>query len=138
MTRALFFNQAIATVVLDGVPAQGLVSDADSIRITPAADGSSVAKTLTGGVTTFSNDETGTLELDFVGTSPTLDKINAMFRAQKGYGARLFNIQVLTTAAEPVRLEGCSIADVGVIATGGSSATPRTVVINAQRIKLPE
>ena len=60
MTRALFFNQAIATAVVDGLPAQGLVSDSDSIRVVPSADGSSVAKTLSGGVTTFSNDVTCT------------------------------------------------------------------------------
>lgn len=137
MTRALFFNQAIATAVVDGLPAQGLVSDSDSIRVIPSADGSSVAKTLSGGVTTFSNDVTGVLELDLIGTSPTLDKINALWRAQKGFGARLFDCQILTTAAEPIRLEGCSISDVGTIATGGSSATPRTVVINVQRVILP-
>jgi hypothetical protein len=138
MDRPLFFNQALSTVVLDGSPVEGLVSDSDSIRVTPAAEGTSLAKSLNGAVTTFSNDESGTLELDLLGTSPTLNQINALWRAQKGYGARLFDCQVLTSANEPIRLEGCSIADVGAIATGGTSAAPRTVVVNVQRIKLPE
>lgn len=138
MNRPLFFNQSLSTVVLDGSPVEGLVSDSDSIRVTPAAEGSSLAKTLTGAVTTFSNDESGTLELDLLGTSPTLDRIYSLWRAQKGYGARLFDCQVLTSANEPVRLEGCSVADVGAIATGGNTAAPRTVVINVQRVKLPE
>jgi hypothetical protein len=138
MDRPLFFNPALSTVVLDGSPVEGLVSDSDSIRVTPAAEGTSLAKSLNGAVTTFSNDESGTLELDLLGTSPTLNQINALWRAQKGYGARLFDCQVLTSANEPIRLEGCSIADVGAIATGGTSAAPRTVVVNVQRIKLPE
>lgn len=128
-----FFNQALVAVILDGVQVVDFM-DGDAIRITPSSEGSSIERGLDGAVTTFSTDMAGTLELDLKGTSRTLDQINLLWLAQKTAAARLFNVQIITSALEPIRCEGCSISSPGAIATGGRTASARTVVLNVQRV----
>jgi hypothetical protein len=43
-------------------------------------------------------------------------------------------VQIVTSAAEPIRCEGCSISSPGGIATGGKTASARTVTINVEKI----
>ena len=133
MRNTLFFNQALCTVILDGVQVRDFM-DGDAIRVNPSTEGSSLEVGMDNAVTTFSTDMSGTLELDLKGTSLTLDRINLMWLAQKTAAARLFNVQIVTSALEPIRCEGCSISSPGAIATGGRSASARTVVLNVQRI----
>lgn len=133
MRNPLFFNQAICTVILDGVPCVDFMSG-DAIRIADNTEGSSIEVGLDRAVTTFSTDQSGTLELDFKGTSLTLEKINKLWKAQKTAAARKFAVQVVTSAAEPIRCEGCSISTPGGAATGGKTASARTVVLNVEKI----
>lgn len=133
MRNTQFLNQAACAVVLDGVQVTDY-SEGDAIRINDNGEGSTVEAGLDGATTTFSTDQSGTMELDLKGTSATLDQVNALFRAQKTEAARLFDVQIYTAAAEPIRCEGCSIASPGNITTGGKEGSPRTVVINVQKI----
>ena len=133
MRNTSFFNQAACTVIIDGEIAEQFL-DGDSVRITQSAEGSTVDRGFDGATTTFSTDRTGTLEIDLKGTSPTLDLINDLWSAQKTANAREFSCQIMTTAAEPIYLDGCSIASPGNIATGGRQASARTVVINVRTI----
>lgn len=128
-----FFNQALATVILDGVVAEGYM-DGDAIRVNESTEGSTIERGLDGATTTFSTDQAGTLELDLKGTSPTLDILRELWRAQKTANAREFDAQVVTSANEMIRCEGCSVASMGNTATGGRTASARTVVINVRRI----
>jgi hypothetical protein len=133
MRNPLFFNQALCAVILDGAPCVDFMSG-DAIRVTPTTEGSSIEVGFDRAVTTFSTDQSGTLELDFKGTSLTLEKINKLWKAQKTAAARKFSVQIVTSAAEPIRCEGCSISSPGGIATGGKTASARTVTINVEKI----
>lgn len=128
-----FFNQANCAVVLDGLPVVDFMSG-DAIRINYNTEGSSVEVGLDKATTTFSTDQSGTIELDLKGTSATLEQVNLLWKAQKTAAADLFSIQLYTSAAEPIRAEGCSIASPGNVATGGKTASPRTVTINCEKI----
>lgn len=133
MRNTLFFNQALCTVILDGVEVSGYM-DGDSIRVNMSTEGSSIEKGLDSATTTFTTDMSGTVELDLKGVSPNLDQITALWLAQKTAAAREFSIQIMTSAAEVVRCEGCSISSPGNIATGSRTASARTVVMNSRRI----
>lgn len=133
MRNEFFMSQADCVVILDGVPATNF-ADGDAIRITPSTEGSALDKGLSGAVTTFAYDPSGTAELDFQGVSPTLDQVNELWNNQLNGAARLFDCLVVTSAREPIRLEGCSISSPGAISTGGRTAAPRTVTLNVQRI----
>lgn len=137
MRNNQFFSQADCAVVIDGVLAQDF-SDGDAIRINPSTEGSSLERGFDVATTTFAVDRSGTAEFDLKGTSLTLDQINALWAAQQSGAARLIDIQVMTSAREPIRLEGCSISSPGAIATGGRTSSPRTVIFNVQRITLPQ
>lgn len=132
----LFLNQALCTVIIDGIPAVDFMSG-DAIRVIPNTEGSSLENGFDGSVTTFSTNQSGTCELDFKPTSPTLDFINVLYNAQKTQLARLIEIRVITSALEPIQLSGVSISSPGTHATGGNTASARTVVFNVQKIKLP-
>lgn len=129
----LWFNQALTTFILDGKPVVGFMSG-DAIRIIPNTEGSSLEVGLDGATTTFSSDKSGTAEIDLKGTSLSLEVINRLWKAQKTATARKFNCQVVTSAAEPIRLKGCSVASIGAINTGGKTASARTVVLNVEEI----
>lgn len=136
MRNPFWLNQALTTFIFDGLPASDFMSG-DSIRIIPNTEGSSLEVGFDSAVTTFSTNQSGTCELDFKPTSLTLDYVNRLYKAQKTAAARLFNCQVLTSAAEPIRLEGCSISSTGTKGTGGNTASARTVVLNVQKIIEP-
>lgn len=129
----LWFNQALCTVILDGKPLVDFMSG-DAIRVLPNTEGSSIETGLDRSVTTFSSDRSGTAEFDLKGTSLSLEVINRLWKAQKTATARKFNCQILTSAAEPIRLEGCSLSSIGSISTGGKTASARTIVLNVEKI----
>lgn len=131
-----FLNQALCVVIGDGTPDRDFFSG-DSIRIIPNAEGSSMEVGLDGATTTFSTDMSGTLELDFKQNSISLDKYQAIWKRQKTAQARLINHQIFTSAAEPIRLEGVSISNIGQKGTGGKTASAQTVVFNVQKIIYP-
>lgn len=128
-----FLNQAFTTVVGNGSVDVDHMSG-DSIRIIPNAEGSAMEVGFDGATTVFSTDQSGTFEQDFKGTSPSLDKYTRLWLAQKTAAARLFSIQVITSANQSVRLEGCSISNIGAINTGGKTASAQTVTYNVQKI----
>lgn len=128
-----FLNQAFCTVVTNGsVDTQHLSGDA--IRIISNTEGSAMDVGFDTVTTAFSTDQSGTFEQDFSATSPSLDKYISLWKAQKTAGARLFSGQVITSAAQSIRLEGCSISSIGQIATGGKTPSAQTVVLNVQKI----
>lgn len=131
--NTLFLNQALVTVIGDGSSDVDHMSG-DSIRIIPNAEGSSMEVGFDGAITVFSTDSSGTFEQDFKGTSPSLDKYIRIWKSQKTAAARLFGIQIITSANQSVRLEGCSISNIGTIATGGKAASAQTVVFNVQKV----
>lgn len=128
-----FFNQSQCTVILDGVPVEQF-SDGDAIRVKRTTEGSTIERGIDGATTTFSTDKSGTVELDLKGVSITLDQINFLAMAQRTGFAREFSMQIVTSALEPIRCEGCSIAHAGDTSTGGRSSSPRTVTINVRKI----
>lgn len=128
-----FFNQALVTVILDGTQVTDFMSG-DAVRINRSTEGSSLEIGLDKTTTTFSTDKSGTVELDLKGTSPALEKINRLDKAQKTAEARLFSLMIFTSAGEPIRCEGCSISSPGNISTGGKQASARTVTINCESI----
>lgn len=128
-----FLNQALCTVIGNGSADVDHMSG-DSIRIIPNAEGSSMETGFDGTTTVFSTDQSGTFEQDFKQTSASLDKYQRLYKAQKTAAARLFNCQVMTSAAQTVRLEGCSIMNIGATNTGGKAASAQTVVMNVQKI----
>lgn len=128
-----FFNQALVVVLVDGVPMRDFMSG-DAVRINRNTEGSSLEVGLDKATTTFSTDQSGTIELDMKGTSISLEKINRLDKAQKTAAAKLFSVMIMTSAAEPIRAEGCSISSPGNISTGGKQASARTVVINCEKI----
>lgn len=128
-----FLNQAVVTVIGDGSTDVDHMSG-DSIRIIPNTEGSSMDTGFDGSTTVFSTDQSGTFEQDFKGTSRSLDKYIRIWKAQKTAAARLFGCQVITSANQSVRLEGCSVSSIGTIATGGKAASAQTVVMNVQKI----
>jgi hypothetical protein len=131
-----FLNQALCTVVGYGTPDVDFFSG-DAIRIIPNAEGSSMEVGLDGSTTTFSTDQSGTFEVDFKQNSVSLDKYQGIWKRQKTAQASLGNIQIFTSAAEPIRLEGCSISNIGQKGTGGKTASAQTVVFNVQKIIYP-
>lgn len=133
MRNTLFMNQALITVLLDGVPMIDFMSG-DSVRIIPNTEGSTLEVGFDSTKTLLTTNASGTAEFDFKPTSPSLDYINNLARLQRTALGRLFNVQILTSAAEPIRLEGCSISSPGTISSGGTAASARTVVLNVERI----
>lgn len=133
MRNPLFLNQALCTVIGYGSPDVHFMSG-DAIRIIPNTEGSSLEVGLDKATTTFSTDQSGTLELDFVQTSPSLDKYQGIWKRQKTALASLGNFQIFTGAGEPVRLEGASISSIGQKGTGGKTASAQTVVFNVEKI----
>ncbi len=131
----LWMNQAICTFIGDGTPDLDFMSG-DAIRFIPNSEGSSMEVGLDSATTVFSTDQSGTIELDFKATSLSLDKYNLLWKQQKTAAARLFNCQALTSAAEPIRAEGCSISSIGARNTGGKTASAVTIVINVQKMIL--
>lgn len=128
-----FLNQAFCTVVGNGsVDVDHLSGDA--IRIISNTEGSALDVGFDRAVTMFSTDESGTFEQDFQQTSPSLDKYERLWKAQKTAAARLFSIQVITAANQSVRLEGVSISDIGAINSGGKTPSGQTVVYNVEKI----
>lgn len=136
MRNPLFLNQALCTVIGDGTPDVDLASG-DSIRVIPNTEGSSLEVGLERAVTTFSTDESGTLELDFIQTSVSLDKYQRLWKRQKTAQARLINHQIFTSAGEPIRCEGVSISSIGQKGTGAKTASAQTVVFNVEKIIYP-
>jgi hypothetical protein len=128
-----FLNQALVTVIGNGSQDVGHLSG-DSIRIIPNTEGSAMDVGFDGAVTQFSTDVSGTFEQDFQQTSPSLDKYTNLWKSQSTAAARLFNIQIITAAAQSIRLEGCSISSIGAINTGGKTPSAQTVVFNVQKI----
>jgi hypothetical protein len=136
MRNPLFMNQALCTVIGYGTPDINFFSG-DAIRVIPNAEGSSMETGLDSSTTTFSTDQSGTFEMDFKQTSVSLDKYQGIWKRQKTAQAALGNIQIFTSAAEPIRLEGCSISNIGQKGTGGKTASAQTVVFNVQKIIYP-
>lgn len=128
-----FLNQAFCTVVGNGSLDVDHMSG-DAIRIISNTEGSALDVGFDNAVTLFSTDESGTFEQDFQHTSASLDKYERLWKAQKTAAARLFSIQVITSANQSIRLEGCSISDIGGISTGGKTASAQTVVFNVEKI----
>lgn len=128
-----FLNQAFCTVVGNGSLDVDHMSG-DSIRIISNTEGSALDVGFDNAVTLFSTDESGTFEQDFQHTSASLDKYERLWKAQKTAAARLFSIQVITSANQSIRLENCSISDIGGISTGGKTASAQTVVFNVEKI----
>lgn len=128
-----FLNQALCTVIIDGVPMVDLMSG-DSIRVNRNTEGSSMEVGFDSATTTFSTDQSGTFELDFKQNSKSLDALGARNKAQKSALARLMNGQVVTSALASIRLEGVSISTMGNTGTGGKAASAQTVVFNVQKI----
>lgn len=126
-------NQALCTVISAGSADVDHMSG-DSIRVITNAEGSAMETGFDSTITAFSTDESGTFEQDFKGTSPSLDKYIRLWKAQKTAAATLFNAQVITSANQSIRLEGCSVADLGAVNTGGKAASAQTVVLNVQKI----
>lgn len=136
MARALFLNQSICSVVIDGAPVEGF-AEGDAIRIIPNTEGSAVMAGLDGAVTLFANNQTGTFEIDLKPTSPWLSAAYRIWANQKTGNARLLAAQVLTDANEPVRLEGVSMSSPGQVSSGGTTPSMRTVVFNVEKIIFP-
>ncbi len=128
-----FLNQALVTVVADGSVDTDHMSG-DSVRVIPNAEGSAMEAGFDSTVTSFSTDQSGTFEQDFKLTSPSLDKYQSLWQLQKTGAARLFNAMVFTGASQSIRLEGCSIQNIGQTATGGKAFSAQTVVLNVQKI----
>lgn len=128
-----FLNQAFCTVVGNGSVDVDHMSG-DSIRVISNTEGSALDVGFDRATTLFSTDESGTFEQDFKHTSSSLDKYTRLWKAQKTAGARLFSIQVITSANQSIRLEGVSISDIGAISTGGKTESAQTVVYNVEKI----
>lgn len=128
-----FLNQALNTVIVDGIPMVDLMSG-DSIRVIRNTEGSSMEVGFDSATTTFSTDQSGTFELDFKQNSASLDALGQRSKAQKSALARLMNGQVVTSAMASIRLEGLSISSMGSTGTGGKTASAQTVVFNVQKI----
>jgi hypothetical protein len=128
-----FLNQALVTVIGNGSADIGHMAG-DSIRVIRNTEGSAMDVGFDGAVTQFSTDVSGTFEQDFQQTSASLDKYANLWKAQKTAAARLFNIQIITAAAQSIRLEGCSISSLGTTGTGGKTPSAQTVVFNVQKI----
>lgn len=126
-------NQALVTVIGAGSTDTDHMSG-DSIRIIPNAEGSSMETGFNGTVTTLSTDQSGTFEQDFKQTSPSIDKYNRLWKAQKTAAGSLFSFQIITSARESIRLEGVSVQNIGQTATGGKTASAKTIVYNVQKI----
>ncbi len=133
MRTTTHFDQSKTTVIIDGVLGEQFMSG-DSVRVNRTTAGASVDVGFTGGTTMLAVDPTGTVELDFKGTSATLDIINELWEAQQNGLGRLFDIQLVTSATEMVRCAGCAIQSPGNIATGGNTASARTVIFTTMRI----
>lgn len=133
MRNTLFMNQAYTVVIGDGVPWIDFM-DGDSIRIIENTEGSALEVGFDGARTLLTTNDTGTAEFDFKPTSPSLDYLNRLQALQKTAAGRLFNVQLTTSALEPIRLEGCSIASMGTSATGARTLSARTVTLNVQKI----
>lgn len=133
MRNTQFFDQAKTTVIIDGELAEQFMSG-DAVRVNRATDGASVDAGFDSATTTLARNPTGTVELDFKGTSATLATINSLWEAQQNGFGRLIDLQIVTSATEMVRCEGCAIQSPGNIATGGNTASARTVILTSQRI----
>lgn len=128
-----FLNQAFCTVVTNGSVDVDHLSG-DSIRVISNTEGSALDVGFDTATTVFSTDQSGTFEQDFAHTSPSLDKYIRLWKAQKTAAARKFSGQVITSANQSIRLEGCSISSIGQISTGGKTASAQTVVMNVEKI----
>lgn len=128
-----YLNQALNTVIMAGTPMVDFMSG-DSIRIIRNSEGSAMEVGFDGATTMFSTDQSGTVEIDFKQTSPSLDFLGSLNKAQKTAAATLFNGQVITSARASIRLEGVSISSMGTTGTGGKTASAQTVVFNVQKI----
>lgn len=137
MTREVFLNQAITTVIIDGEEVTDF-APGDSIKITHSGEGSDVQVGLDVAVTTFSTDRSGGLELDLLPTSRFLDTVGSLWAAQATGAARLLSGVALTSAGEPYTFSGMSIANPGDAATGGKTASARTVKFKVQKVIPPQ
>ena len=128
-----FFDQSRVSAIIDGFPAKDFMSG-DAIRINFNTEGSSIEVGLDTAKTTFSSDRSGTIEMDFKGTSTSLDRLTGLWKRATRGGATLFTIVIVTSATEFVTCLRCSISSIGAISTGGKTASARTVVFNCEDI----
>lgn len=130
------YNQALIVALIDGIPAVG-IHEGDAIRVIPNPDSTAITTGPYESSTSFSTDNSGTLEIDFKAGSPTLIILKKKHRDQKTFRARTFDNQLVTGVGEPVSLKGCSIKDIGQITTAGKVMQGRTVVFNVEKIIEP-
>ena len=133
MRTTTHFDQSKTTVIIDGALAEQFMSG-DSVRVNRTTAGAALDVGFDGATTMLAVDPSGTVELDFKGTSATLDTINELWEAQQNGLGRLFDIQLVTSATEMVRCANCAIQSPGNIATGGNTASARTVIFTSARI----
>lgn len=136
MPRELFLSHDKCAVVIGERLIEGF-AEGDSIRIIPNAEGSAVSAGLDGAVTLFTNNWTGTIELDLKPTSPSLDWIYRVWKDQKSGNARLLNGAITTDANEPWGFSGVSLLSVGQANSGGTTPSLRTIVWNVEKIDPP-
>lgn len=127
------YNQALVTVLADGVPQLG-INEGDAIRVIPNAESSALTTGVYETSTSFSTDNSGTFEIDYKPGSLSLIQLKRLHRNQKTFRARIFDIELITGVGDPVSLQGCSIMDIGTTTTAGKVMQPRTVVFNVQKV----
>jgi len=137
MARNQFYNQLDASVIVDGIVAEN-IADGDAIRVADAGASAAVTAGLGGALTSLSTDRTGSLELDLFPHSRTIGYLNMMRNAQGQGNGRLFDCTVTTGVGEVVRLNRCSMENVGTLSTGGKEGKARTYRILVEEILWPE
>ncbi len=137
MARKNFYNQAEASVILDGVVVTKLAGG-NAIRVIDDSTAATKTPGLKNTLTSVATDNSGFLELDIFPTSPQWSKIYNMKNRQAQGSGRLFDIVVATGVGERINCQRCAIEKVGDIATGGAEGQMRTVRFTVENVQWPE
>ncbi len=138
MARNTTYNRASVAVTINGETVQGIAEGDSTIRISPNETGAEIDSGTDGYMISFSNNKTGTFEIDLFPTSPTLAKLYSSYKAQKTENATQSDITVATGVGEFHSLSGCAINAIGEVETGGEKGLKRTVKFVVGEIDLDE
>ena len=136
MARRLFYNKALVTLSVDGVPQVDLGDEDTAIMLERPDDLSELTVGVDSATTSLSRNPTGIITVTYRPNSPSLTQIEALYLIQQSDLATLFTLAITTGVDETVIAWGCSISSLGSIDSGGKVIKTRTVVFKSESVQV--
>lgn len=135
--RTEFYSQNSHTVLADGFALEDLFEGDDVIAFEPQGDAVTATRGLDRNRLSFGGRRTAILTVRLKPTSPSIERLSELVRAQNEGNPRLIPVQVTTGVNDVLSLDNCGIVDNG-FTTGGPSMQAREYQFIAESYELNE